>query len=231
MINLKRISALLFGDIRFQFKYGFYFLYLIFSILYISLLSVLPVDWRSNAAVLMVFTDPGAMGLFFMGSIILFEKSERVLNSIAISPVKPHEYVLSKLFSIAFISIIVGLAIGLFSDTIHNLLYFITGLFLCSCLLSAIGLIIAFNVKTLNQFIIATVPVEIIIMFPAIAYVFGYKKDWLLYHPGVCTIVLFYNSDIAIMTLILLFTWTLIFVMLAINVVKGALKTIGGIKL
>jgi len=51
-----RIWSLLRGDIRFQYKYGFYLLYLVFSILYISLIFSLPQAWREKAAILMIFT-------------------------------------------------------------------------------------------------------------------------------------------------------------------------------
>jgi fluoroquinolone transport system permease protein len=57
----------------------------------------------------MIFSDPAAMGLYFMGAIVLFEKSERVLSAIAVSPVKPREYVLSKLCSIGIVSAAAGL--------------------------------------------------------------------------------------------------------------------------
>ena len=67
-----RIRSLIIGDVRFQFKYGFYLLYLFFSVLYISLVYIFPVSWRERAAILMIFSDPAAMGLYFMGAIVLF---------------------------------------------------------------------------------------------------------------------------------------------------------------
>ena len=124
-----RIWSLLRGDIRFQYKYGFYFIYLVFTILYISLIFAFPRAWREKAAILMIFTDPTAMGLYFMGAIVLFEKSERVLDSIAVSPVKPYEYMLSKLFSIGVISVIVGLTIGILSNAVNITIHFIIGIF------------------------------------------------------------------------------------------------------
>jgi fluoroquinolone transport system permease protein len=62
-----RERALLIGDIRFQFRYGFYYLYLVFAILYSGLLLALPDGWRERIALVMIFTDPAAMGLYFMG--------------------------------------------------------------------------------------------------------------------------------------------------------------------
>lgn len=226
-----RTKALLIGDIRFQYKYGFDFLYMVFSILYISLLYLLPVTWRKQGAILMVFTDPAAMGLFFMGAIVLFEKGERVLNSIAISPVKPIEYVISKLLSIALISTTVGLFIGLVGHVISNPLLFIIGVCLGSCLFSAVGLMLAVNITTLNQFIVATIPAEIIINLPGIAWLFGWKPRWLILHPGVCIIELCESGENALLALPILIIWTVISILLAQYVVSKSLRSLGGAKL
>ncbi|WP_033165340.1 hypothetical protein [Clostridium sp. KNHs205] len=226
-----RIKSLLIGDIRFQFKYGFYFLYLVFTILYICLLYVLPARWREQGAVLMVFTDPAAMGLFFMGAIVLFEKGERVLDSIAISPVKSMEYVISKLVSIGLISTIVGLLIGLGGGVISNPLLFAAGVFFGSCLFSAVGLMVAANIRTLNQFIVATIPAEIIINLPAIAWLFGWKPRWLIAHPGVCIMELCQNGKWALLAFPILIFWTILSVLLAQHVMSKSLRSLGGVKL
>ena len=226
-----RTKKLLIGDIRFQFKYGFYFLYLVFSILYISLLYILPSSWREKAAVLMIFTDPAAMGLFFMGAIVLFEKSERVLNSIAISPVLPREYVISKLVSIALISTLVGLVIGFVGGVIGNPIYFILGVFLGSCMFSAVGLMVAANIATLNQFVVATIPAELIINLPAIPWLFGWRPGYMILHPGVCIIELCQNGSEALPALIILVLWTILSALLASRVTAKSLRSLGDVKL
>lgn len=226
-----RIGSLLFGDIRFQYKYGFYFLYLVFSILYISLIFALPETWREKAAILMIFSDPAAMGLFFMGAIVLFEKSERVLDSIAISPARPYEYIISKLFSIGMISVIVGLTIGFFSKALTMSLHFIAGIFLCSCLFSAIGLIIAARSISLNGFILSTIPAQLMINIPGIAWLFGWRPGWLILHPGVSMMELSENGKNSLMAFMVLAFWTLLAVLIANHTIKGLFKTIGGVKL
>ena len=75
-----RLKNLILGDIKFQFKYGFYFLYLFLSIIYICIINVFPTFMREKIAIIMIYSDPAAMGLFFMGAIVLLEKSQRVLN-------------------------------------------------------------------------------------------------------------------------------------------------------
>ena len=226
-----RMKALLMGDIGFQFKYGFYFIYLIFTVMYIGLLHALPGAWRGKAAVMMIFTDPAAMGLYFMGAILLFEKSERVLNSIAVSPVKPIEYVLAKLFSIALISTAAGLMIGWGAGMIMNPVLFVLGVFLGSCLFSAVGLMVAANIASLNQFMVATIPAEIIINVPAIAWLFGWKPGWLILHPGVSLIELCQNGGRALPAAVILAVWTILTGLAALRVMEKSLRSLGGVKL
>jgi fluoroquinolone transport system permease protein len=226
-----RLKALLLGDIRIQIKYGFYFIYLIFSVLYIALLFAFPEDWREKASILMVFTDPAAMGLYFMGSIVLFEKSERTLNSLAVSPVRPREYVLSKLLSIAVISTLVAALIAFFGSRAVITVYFVLGVFLCSCLFSAVGLIVAAKSATLNVFILSTIPAELVINIPALAYLFGWDRRWLLLHPGVCMIELSQNGQLALPAAIILALWTAFAAVLAERASRKMFISTGGIKL
>lgn len=226
-----RTKALLYGDIRFQYKYGFYFLYFIFSVLYVSLIFILPEAWQEKAAILMIFSDPAAMGLYFMGSIVLFEKSERVMNSLAISPVKPVEYVMSKLLSIAFISTLVGIIIGISAGILSNPVSFILGVFLGSCLFSAVGLTVAAGITTLNQFVLATIPAELIINIPAIAYLFGWKPSWLLLHPGVCIMELCLNGTNIVFAFFILLLWTIMAAVLTVKATAKSFRSLGGVKL
>ena len=226
-----RAKTLVFSDIRFQFRYGFYYTYAVFTLVYIGLLFILPVSWRGDAAVIMIFTDPAAMGLFFMGAIVLFEKNERVLDSIAISPVGAWEYVLSKLVSIGAISTLVALIIGLSAGVITNPLTFLVSVFLCSCLFSAMGLIIACKISTLNQFFIATIPLELITIIPAILWMFWWKTDVLVLHPGVSMLMLCSGRGPALLAMLSLLVWTTALYFLAVKAVKKMLLSVGGIKL
>lgn len=223
--------ALIRGDIRFQYKYGFYLLYLLFSLLYIGLLFAFPAVWREKAAALMIFTDPAAMGLFFMGAIVLFEKNERVLDSLAVSPVKPWQYVASKLVSIGLISMLVSFAIGFAAGLATHPLRLAVGVFLSSCLFSAIGLIVACGSKTLNQFMLLTVPTEIFICVPAVLWLFWETGWWMRLHPGAAAMELCLPQGTTLLPLIVLLVWAMGFALLAVLAVKRMLLKLGGMKL
>lgn len=226
-----KLMGLLRGDLRFQYRYGFYFVYVLFSLLYVCLLSVFPASWRTNASILMIFSDPAALGLFFMGAIVLFEKSERVLDSLAVSPVRVHEYVASKLLSLSVISVLVALLLAFFGGILKAPLVFISGVFLSSCFFSSLGLILAVRSATLNEFMLNTIPVEVVVMVPGFLYLFGWNPFWLLLHPGAAAIEVLSGGPSAAVALLILMFWTALSMYLSCRASSKAFELLGGIKL
>ena len=226
-----RLKNLIIGDVKFQMKYGFYFIYAVILVFYICLLYIFKESWREKAATVMIFSDPAAMGMFFMGAIVLLEKSQRVLNSIAVSPVKVSEYILGKVISIGSISAIVALVIALAAG-MGNYLILTLSTFFGSALFTLIGLIVSTKINSLNQFVIATVPFEIICFLPPIAYIFGYGNDWLLLHPGTSLICMI-NGDFShiFINVVVLVVWLVLLMLFTVKVVKKMFRSVGGVKL
>ena len=226
-----RLINLICGDIRFQYKYGFYFVYVVFTLMYIFVLLFLPLEWREKIAAVLIFSDPSAMGLFFMGAIVLLEKSERVLSTIAVSPVKADDYIISKVVSLGVISVISGASIAL-SAGVQNIPIVLTGVFAGSVLFTLVGLIISININSLNQFVTAVVPVEIIIFIPPLLYMFGYDNKLMLLHPGCMVISMISGSGNYILFILsVLLMWFLVLYKVArFNVIK-MFQNLGGIEL
>lgn len=225
-----RVFHLMRGDLRFQRKYGFYAVYLILVILYLLFLSALPASIRMKTAVILILTDPATMGLFFMGAIVLLEKSQRVLNSLAVSPIRPEEYVFAKAGSIALISLLVSIVLGV-SAKMEHIGGIVCGTLFGSMIYTMIGLGIGVKARTLNAFIVLTIPVEIVSFVPAILYLFVYQSDWMLLHPMCAMIELFEGRERFWLALILLMIWAAGVLWLTAHLVKRSLKSIGGIRL
>lgn len=177
------------GDIRFQIKYGFYLLYFIMIILYMILLSMLSGDIKEIVTAVCVYSDPAAMGMFFMGAMVLLEKSQRIISSLAVSPMTPAEYIAGKVLSIGLISEIVGLIIMSQGNTDNYVLTFV-GILAGSVLFSLCGIIVGTNISTINQYIVGTLPFELLGFVPVIVYRIGFLWDssWMLIHPGCAAI-------------------------------------------
>ena len=231
-----RLWKSLLNDIRFQYKYGIYLVYAIITCVYIILISVLPSSIQNTATAIIVFTDPSALGIFFIGAIVLFEKSERVLHSVFISPLSINEYIFSKVCSLAIISLIVAVIITVVTakETIQ-IGFLIVGVFLGSIFFSLIGLIIASFCRSINQYIISSVLISTVIFIPFIAIVFGYNNLLLDLYPVITVSKLIFRgfglesiSGIYILPLVI---WTAVIWKITYHCIKRMIKNLGGIKL
>jgi len=173
---VRRFLHLFAADVRFQFRYGFYGLYLFFTVLYVAVVRVLPGGpggvVQNAVRDLVTLTDPAALGLFFMGAIVLFEKDERVHRSLAVSPAGAGEYAAAKACSLSLVSALAGSAIILFSGGVLNA-WTVIGLLLASALFSLAGLLVGTRAPTLNGYMILSVPFELALFLPAILWYFA----------------------------------------------------------
>ncbi|MFC7138024.1 hypothetical protein ACFQRB_19300 [Halobaculum litoreum] len=70
------VSTMLRWDGRLQFRYGFYAVYAVVTVLFGLGLSGLPASVRTDTLVMVLFADPGFLGFYFVGALVLFEKNE-----------------------------------------------------------------------------------------------------------------------------------------------------------
>lgn len=181
-----RLKKLFLLDMRFQAKYGFYFLYAALTVIYITVLFTLPENWKEKAAAILIFSDPASMGLFFMGAIVLLEKSRHTTCALAVSPVHAAEYVIAKVCSLSAISLVVAAILALAADANH-LHIVLFGTFLSGVIFTLSGIIVARKITGLNQFILWTVPIEAVCFVPAILHLFKITPAWCRYYPvNVC---------------------------------------------
>ena len=169
-----------------QARYGFYFLYAVLTVVYGMVLYALPEGWREKAAAILIFSDPASMGLFFMGAIVLLEKSQRTPWAFAASPVRPMEYVIGKVGSLSAVSLAVAAVLALTAG-VGNLPMVLLGTAMAGGMFTLSGIVVAAKISSLNQFILWTVPVEVVGFVPAVLHLFGITPDWLRYYPvNVC---------------------------------------------
>lgn len=176
-----KVAALIKGDIHFQFTYGFYFLYLFFTLLYVFFLSLLPEEWRRLGGVIMIYSDPAALGLYFMGTIVLLEKNQHILNALNVAPISPYDYLLGKIGSIGLISVIVSITLA-YATKLDNLLMILTVTTLLSIIFTLLGFIIAARITTLNQYLLWTIPIQLLCFVAPIIHLF-YPLNSLSWYP------------------------------------------------
>lgn len=221
------------GDMFFQWKYGFYMLYFLMIIIYYVIFSFLTGNVKDTIVSICVYSDPAAMGMFFMGALILLEKSQRITNSIAISPVTVEEYILGKIVSVGIISEIVGVILMLQGHT-ENYFFCAIGIFAGSVIFSLCGIIVGAKIESLNQYIIGTLPFEIIGFVPVILYRIGFMWDnkLMIMHPG-CSVMRLIEGDteMAVGAVASIVIWIILLFWIADISVRKMFRKSGGVKL
>ncbi|HBZ5209575.1 TPA: ABC transporter permease, partial [Clostridioides difficile] len=206
-------------------------LYLFLSIIYICIINVFPTFMREKIAIIMIYSDPAAMGLFFMGAIVLLEKSQRVLNSLAVSPVKVSEYILSKVISLGVISSIVAMFIAI-TLNLDNIIISTIGTFFSSIIFSLLGLILASKASSLNQFIVLSIPIEIICFIQPILNVLVDTKSYANLYPfNICISLISGDKNFIMINILILISIIIIIYFITYYFICSSWKKVGGVKL
>lgn len=219
--------ALLRADLKFLVRYGFLALYALFAGVYLLILAACPAGLRETVCNFLVFSDPAAMGLFFMGALLLLEKSQRVLPALAVSPAPAWAWVCSKTLAFALAGALVGAALSVFSPgavLAPRLLTLLVGGFFFSLL----GMLAGLHSASLNQFILLSAGLEVLFCLPGMFTLLGVLPGWLGWHPGALIAAGLRGNWAAP---ILLLPWTAAAFALTARTAARRLTDMGGVKL
>lgn len=225
-----RLRCLFLWDIRFQASYGFYFLYAVLTALYAIAILAVPESWREKTAAILIFSDPASMGLFFMGAIVLLEKNQHIPCAFAVCPVRAAEYILAKIGSLSAISLVVA-ALLAFAANGNNVPLTLLGTALSSAAFTLLGMIAAAKITSLNQFILWTVPIEIVCFVPAMLHLFQITPAWLRYYPVNVCMDLISGCAPSAAGIFALAAWLAVLFVLAKRCVLKMWASMGGAKL
>lgn len=226
-----RFFSALINDMRYQARYGFYFLYGFISAVYTAVLILCPQEYRKTAASIIILTDPAMIGAFFIGGIWLLEKGEGLHGFWAASPLRPAEYVLSKAVSLSVISTLaaglIALA-GLGTDVDYPVL--LIAVFTGAMVFTLLGLLLASRARSINHYmLIASGPLTALLTPPIVA-AFGASAPLLDITPGMAlwrVIVRSIGVDTgpAHLVFLILLAWLGLFLFLANRRIPSAMET------
>jgi fluoroquinolone transport system permease protein len=144
----------------------------------------------------LLFFDPALIGIMFLGALVLFEKSENVLQALVITPMKTDDYLLSKIVSLTILSLIsAAIFIGLlyaFEGTEPHIFYLFGGIILTSVMLILLGFIIVSRVNSINGYLLVMMIAFIGLTFPPVLNLFGLYESSIFYlWPTQASFILF----------------------------------------
>lgn len=186
-----RLLAAMGQDIRFQFRHGFYYAYAILTILYIIVLRLLPETMVYPALTLILFTDICALGFFFIGAIVLLEKGQNLTESLFVTSLRLHEYLLAKILSFLFLATLSALLIMLGASIGgQDLMWFIFGAVFSALIYTLFGLIFAAKARHVNDYFVKSLGAGLLISLPILAYVHLFDTPLFYIFPTRATLIL-----------------------------------------
>ncbi|QUH19654.1 fluoroquinolone export ABC transporter permease subunit [Alkaliphilus sp. B6464] len=168
---MKRLINSIKGDIALQIKYGFYTVYIVITLIYILILRYLPIELVSKGIIFVILQDPSVLGFFFIGAIILLEKSENVIEHLVCTPLTINEYIISKVISLSVLSLATSLVIVFFAYEYHvNYFLLVTGVAITSFLFILIGIVAVARFNTVNRYMWSSIPYIMVLFLPLLEH-------------------------------------------------------------
>jgi len=139
-------------------------------ILYYIITQAVPDMNKTIFHTMLLFFDPAIIGIMFIGALVLFEKSENVLQALVVTPMKVDDYLLSKILSLTILSIISAaifvILLNIFSGIDFNITYLIISIILTSVMLILLGFILVSRVNSINEYLLAMIVAFLGLLFP-----------------------------------------------------------------
>ncbi len=152
---MKSYLKLIKWDSMLVYRYGIFAVAAAVTAIYCLLLLTINTLGMEKLVAALVFSDPVMYGFLFTAVLVLFEKDANTHQALAVSPITPHQYLLSKATVFTILPMILGFLIILAAQpaTFRPLL-FILALILSATLFVFIGIIGVSFVNNFNQFIL-----------------------------------------------------------------------------
>lgn len=174
-------------DIRFQWRHGFYGVYIIICAFYLALLHIIPELYQEKTTVLLTFSDPSALGLILAGGIVLLERDQGTLDPLFVTPIRIREYLLAKVCSLSVLSLLAAWAVhGTANGMPVSPLAFSLGVLMTSSFMTLLSIGVAARCQTINSFILLSQVYALPFVLPLLGYlnVWNYRLFLLLPSEG-----------------------------------------------
>jgi len=176
-----------------------------YKIIHISILSMILYFLTTQAVpdmnkpifhTMLLFFDPAIIGIMFIGALVLFEKSENVLQALVTTPMRTDDYILSKITSLTILSIISAaifvILLNIFGGIDFNIQYLAISIILTSVMLILLGFILVSRVNSINEYLLAMLVSFLGLLFPPMLQLSGLYENVLFYvWPTQASFILF----------------------------------------
>jgi fluoroquinolone transport system permease protein len=159
-------------DFRLQGRYGFFYAAAFVTLVWLVLLRLFPAAYLDLALPFIIFTDLGVVGFYFIAGMVLFEKGERTLAALIVTPLRFGEYLFAKLATLTLLAVIISLVVvGLSYGIGFNPVLLLLGTILTSLIALLVGFISVAPYSTISAYLMPSQLYFLPFNLPLIAYV------------------------------------------------------------
>lgn len=181
----RMIAALIAHDARLQFRYGIYAAYGVVVAIYVGLLLAFGSQVPHWLLAVLIFTDPAALGFFFLGALMMLERAEGVRTALAVTPVSAASYLVAKVTTLTGLSLLACAAILATHPGGSNLPLLISAVALTSVQYVGLGVPIALRFRTVSGYLLGSAAFLTPLIAPSFLALLDPFPAWLLLIPAV----------------------------------------------
>ena len=135
-----------------------------------GLIALLPVELPPAAVAGVIFIDAGVLGFFFVGVLVLMEKSERSLSALSVTPTPAWVYLAARSASLTLLTVVGGLAVSIldFGGRV-DLAVIALALGLTGGASVLAGFIVVSAVESLNAYLFRASAIMMVLAVPVLA--------------------------------------------------------------
>ena len=195
-----RIVSAIKADIKFQIKQGFYTVYIVLTLIYMLIVHQIPEKMSRFVVPIVVYFDPTIVGFFFIGGIVMLEKSQGILNYLVVTPLRSREYLMAKAISLTLLAMSAsGLIVWMtYEGKVYWLLLMIS-IGISSFLFTLYGFLVATKCKSINEYFVRMLPYMLAMVLPCFLLLVKTPYDWIFnIFPSVAGLKLIYGAFLGI---------------------------------
>ena len=140
------------NDARLLWRRGVVAASLVVVLGYVIVLQMLSAGAAATALPFLVFSDPAALGFFFVGGVALSERSEGTAAAVAVTPVGPGEMTTARTAGLAGLGTAGAILIAAFSGVTVGWRIFVVATALTAVAYTLLGLAVAMRSASINEY-------------------------------------------------------------------------------
>ena len=183
---MTRLTSTMRWDVRLQIRNGFYYAAAFVALIIIILLSQFNVPASTLAMLfpLFIFQNILINNFYFIAGLVLLEKGEGTLEGLVVTPLRKSEYLVSKLVTLAMLSLLETAVVVLIVYGFNaNLIWLAAGTILLSLIYGLAGFSFVVRYDSINTFILPSVPFTALFSLPLLHYLGVWSSPLMYLHP------------------------------------------------